>query len=138
MPAIIEAQQLQFDIVSTPDLPRPEHAALYHGAQLVIHPSFFEGGHGPFPFYEALSVGCPCLMARGPHTEELIAGEPELERYLFDPYDISGLAKLISATLAERETVLTHQLGILKRLKERTWADVAIAYGAAAQAGKTS
>lgn len=138
LPAIIEAQQLQFDIVSTPDLPRPEHAALYHGAQLVIHPSFFEGGHGPFPFYEALSVGCPCLMARGPHTEELVAGEPELERYLFDPYDSRGLANLISATLMERDNVLDHQLGILKRLKERSWADVAIAYGEAAQAGAPS
>jgi glycosyltransferase involved in cell wall biosynthesis len=132
LPGLIERRQLHLDVVSMHDLPRSAHAALYHCAQLAVHPAFFEGGHGPFPFYEALSVGCPCIMGRGPHTEELVEREPELGRYLFEPYDADELASLISATIKDREAVVDHQLSILARLRERTWADVARAYGEAA------
>ncbi len=136
LPSLIEDNMLMMDVVSMHDLPRPAHAALYHCAQLAVHPSFFEGGQSVFPFFEALSVGCPCIMARGPHTEEAMSSEPELERYLFDPYDPDSLAHMIKSVILDRDAVLDHQLSILKRIRRRTWGDVARAYGDAAVSGR--
>lgn len=138
LPGLVERSQAQRDLVSVPDLPRAEHAALFHCAELAVHASIFEGGHAPFPFYEAVSVGTPCLMAFGPHVLELAEEEPELKRFLFDPNDAAGLARLICSVLAERESVLQVQSAIYQRLLHRTWADVAAGYATAAVAAMHS
>jgi glycosyltransferase involved in cell wall biosynthesis len=132
LPGLIERHQLQFDVVSVPHLLREAHAALYHCAALTVHASMFEGGHGPFPFYESVSVGTPCLMGRGPHVEELLEDEPELREFAFDPYDVEELVTLIRRTLVAREEALARQLGVYKRLRQRSWAQVAEEYAAAA------
>ena len=69
LPGRIASDGLDLDVLSLPDLPRDVHAALYHGASVAVHASFYEGGQAPFPFHEAVSVGTPCLIADGPHTE---------------------------------------------------------------------
>lgn len=133
LPAIIKEEGLELDIISMPDLPRDVHAALFHAANLAIHPSMFEGGLAPFPFYEALSVGTPCIMARGPHVSELIGYDPDVEQYVYDPYDVTELVQMVKDTLDNRDQILNAQLTIFnKHLERRSWTDVAHAYASAA------
>jgi glycosyltransferase involved in cell wall biosynthesis len=132
LPSLVEQYQLQHDVLSMHDLPRPAHASFYHCAQLAVHPSFFEGGQGVFPFYEALSVGCPCIMADGPHTAEQAAIEPRLSKYLFNPFNKADLARLILHVVKNRDEVVEDQLSILKRMKQRGWSEVAREYAKAA------
>jgi glycosyltransferase involved in cell wall biosynthesis len=131
-PEIVSGDRLEVDIISAPHLPRAEHAALYHCAALAIHPSNFEGGQGPFPFYEAVSVGTPCLMAMGPHVAELLKSAPELAPWTFEPDDPGQLASLILATLADREAAIITQRKAYLRLNQRGWDQVAADYCQAA------
>ncbi len=139
LPDFIEKNRMEMDIVSMPDLPRDVHAAFYHCATITIHPSFFEGGQAPFPFYESVSVGTPCLFARGPHTEELTAPVPALGAYMFDPYEAGELARSIARILEHSDDAIRDQrstLGILA--SHRTWADVALDYARSAVPSFTS
>lgn len=132
LPALVEDSQTQFDLVSMPDLPRQEHAALLHCAAITVHPSIFEGGHAPFPFYESVSIGTPCVMALGPHMLELAEDEPDLLRFTFDPNDACGLADLIIDILSRRDEVVAEQQEIYTRMLRYDWAAVAAAYAQAA------
>jgi len=129
---LVENRQSVRDVVSMPNLPRAEHAAFYHAAEVAVHPAIFEGGAGTFPFYEAISVGTPCLMADGPHQRELIAMAPELAEFTFDPNDRRHLARLILEVRANRAEVVERQLAIYEQLSRRTWAQVAEAYASTA------
>ena len=128
LPSVVEEALSHFDVISLPDLPREEHAAFLHCAAVVVHPSIFEGGHAPFPFYEAVSVGTPCLMAYGPHIAELALTEPAIREFCFDPNDADGLADLIVATLSKREETIAAQQEIYARLRQSDWTSVARAY----------
>jgi glycosyltransferase involved in cell wall biosynthesis len=134
----IASAQLHFDVLSMPDLPRDVHASLYHCAELVVHTSVFEGGRGVFPFYEAISVGTPCLMADGPHVAELLEQAPEMGKFVFDPHDAIGLAALMLSCSAERDRVTSAQAATYANLACRTWDEVAREYAEAALAGIAS
>ena len=140
MPGMIEQMQLNFDVLSMPDLPRDVHAAFYHCAELAVHPSVFEGGRGVFPYYEAISVGTPCIMAAGPHVAEFLEDAPEMYSYVFDPNDADELADLIERISGEREAVTAKQSDIYTRLRRRRWDLVASEYAEAAtqMASRTS
>lgn len=131
-PAAIEHAQLQFDVLSMPNLPREVHAAFYHCAEVTVHPSVFEGGRCVFPFYESISVGTPCLMADGPHVAEFMQDAPELAPFVFDPHNAEQLARLLIATSSDRDAVTAAQLATFHRLSKRTWAEVAAEYVRAA------
>ena len=45
-------------------------AQLYYMTDLVLHPSYVEGGLGVYPQFEAASVGTPCLVNIGRHVLE--------------------------------------------------------------------
>lgn len=132
LPGIIEGEQAPLDIVSVTDLPRPVHAALYHCAAFTLHPSFYEGIVGALPFFESISVGTPSLLADGPHTRELLADHPGVGSYVFDPYDINGLAGAMLRVMDERPSVIEDQIQHYEHIRRRTWADVAEGYAAAA------
>ena len=132
LPKIVKEAQAQFDVVSIPDLPRQAHAAFLHCASLAVHPSIYEGGHAPFPFYEAVSVGTPCIMALGPHIAELVESEPSISQFCFDSNDCDGLADLICKTMESRVDVLTAQQDIYSRLQGADWSNVARNYASAA------
>ncbi len=134
-PGFIERHMALRDLVSVPDLPRIEHAALYHCAAVAVHASIFEGGHSPFPFSEAVSVGTPCLMARGPHVSEFLADEPDMAQFTFDPNEADALRRLLIHTLERRDEALAVQRNVFDRLRKRSWADVAAAYAGAAVEG---
>jgi glycosyltransferase involved in cell wall biosynthesis len=128
VPDALRETRLQLDAVSMPNLPKAEHAAFYHCAAVTVHPALFEGGAMAFPFPESVGLGTPCLMARGPHIREMLESFPELEPWVFDPYDTDGLVKLIRETIADRARVLTEQLASFERMRQRTWAQVANEY----------
>ncbi len=135
LPSFIERHLALRDLVSMPDLARVEHAAFYHCAALAVHASIFEGGHAPFPFSEAVSVGTPCLMARGPHVAEFVADEPDMAQFTFDPNEADALRSLIINTLDRRDEALAIQHQVYERLRRRSWADVASAYARVAVEG---
>ena len=135
LPGIIEGRQFNRDFAVMRDLPRTVHAALFHAAAVTVHASFYEGIIGCLPFYESVSVGTPSLFARGPHTTELLAQEPGLTPFTFDPYDVPALQRLICDTIDNREDVIRVQQEICTRLRQLTWADTADGYVKAALAG---
>jgi len=137
MPHIVENRQFHRDLISMHDLPREVHAALFHAASITIHASFYEGIIGCLPFFESVSIGTPCLFARGPHTAELLDSEPGLLPFTFDPYDLHGLICLIRRTIDDRDVALEMQQTICARLRRRSWADVADGYVRAALAGQS-
>ena len=128
LPQLMETHQINRDIISVTDVPREIHAALFHCATVTIHPTFFEGIVGALPFYESLSVGTPCLMARGPHINELLEAEPDLAPFVFDPYDVEGLANLMVEVKRNREAAVDIQLPIYERLSQYGWDQVAESY----------
>lgn len=135
LPKIVQDQQFHRDFVSMHDLPREVHAALFHAARLVVHSSFYEGIIGCLPLYEAISVGTPCIFARGPHADELLAAEPDFYPFTYDPYDVEGLVALIKKVMNRREEALEIQQAICARLRRRKWSDVADGYVQAALTG---
>jgi len=128
LPELITKHQFHRDTVTITDVPREIHAALFHCATVTVHPTFFEGIIGALPFYESLSVGTPCLLARGPHVNELLEAEPELAPFVFDPYDVESLADLMLEARNNREAMVEVQLPIYERLALYGWDQVAEAY----------
>jgi glycosyltransferase involved in cell wall biosynthesis len=99
---------------------------------VTIHPTFYEGIVGTLTFYEAVSVGTPCIMGVGPHVRELMETAPELEPLTFDPYDISEMRKLVLDVLRDPEAAVNLQRPAYERRRKRGWAAVAQAYADAA------
>jgi glycosyltransferase involved in cell wall biosynthesis len=131
LPRTVSGPGLDLDVVSMPGLPRDVHAALYHCAALAVHASFLEGIVGTLPFFEAVSVGTPCLMAYGPHVGELLKRH-ELTDTVFDPFDGDGLADLISRALTRRDALLASQSAVYAAVARRDWSAVAAEYAVAA------
>lgn len=134
LPKVVEEFQFHRDFRSLHDLPRRVHAALFHTASVTVHASFYEGIIGCLPFFESVSVGTPCLLAAGPHTQELLNSEPGLQPFVFDPYDLHQLMALIKKTIDHRDEAIAAQQEICARLRSWTWSDVADGYVGAALA----
>lgn len=132
LPKIVADHSFNRDLVSLPDMPREVHAAMFHCATVTVHPTFFEGIIGALPFYESLSLGTPCVMARGPHVDELLSIHPTLKQFTFDPYDIDGLASLILDVSKNRAETVEIQGAIFEELSRYGWDQVAEAYAQAA------
>lgn len=50
-----------------------QHALLYYVSDLVLHPSYVEGGLGVYPQFEAASVGTAALINLGRHVQEQLS-----------------------------------------------------------------
>jgi glycosyltransferase involved in cell wall biosynthesis len=61
------ASSLVFELTRLDDY---QHAYAYKISDLVIHPSFVEGGMGTYAMFEAASIGVPCLSNMGRHMLE--------------------------------------------------------------------
>lgn len=68
----IKYSHLHENIIEINRVSQKQHALLYMISDLAIHPSFVEGGLGTYPQFEAASVGTPCLINRGRHTDEMV------------------------------------------------------------------
>jgi len=61
---------LSENIINISRVSNKQLAYLYLISDLVLHPSYVEGGLGSSPQFEACSVGTPCLVNYGRHTQE--------------------------------------------------------------------
>jgi glycosyltransferase involved in cell wall biosynthesis len=127
---IVREAGLQFDVLSVPGLPPAVYAAFCHCAAMTVYPSFVEDGLATTRFAESVSLGTPCLLASSPHILKLLGHESGLLPFLFDPYDVEALAKLIQRIAEDRPSALVVQSAILQRLPHRSWDDVAERFAA--------
>jgi len=104
-----------------------QHALLYQLADLTLHPSYNEGGLGTYPQFESASVGTPCLINRGRHTDEMIkTWDKELEMIVHDFTDITTTANAIVSLLHNKELANKNIAVIMKNYRD--WSDVSKEY----------
>ncbi|WP_205696644.1 glycosyltransferase family 1 protein [Conexibacter sp. SYSU D00693] len=84
-------------VVLTGYLPDAELDALLRGADLLVHPSLYEGFG--LVVVEAMVRGTPVACADATALPETAGGAAQL----FDPLDVDAMAGAISAALADRE-----------------------------------
>lgn len=126
------------DIIAMPSPPPDVRAALLHCATAAIHPAFHETTYGAFGFFDAASVGTPCLIADGPHTRELLEDEPSLADLVFAPYQIDQMQRLYTAVAQDRERYVNLATASHARvLRRRSGARVAKALVEAAKAASS-
>ena len=118
--------RLQYDVIFFHSVTNQQLAALYQSAELVVNPTFYEGGF-PFTFGEGMSVGTPSVMSDIPQVREAIAGY-SLEAYVFDPYDYRDLAKKIVYGLEHKEELFHKESKLFEAMAGRTWEDVGREY----------
>jgi len=124
--AIDRARAWEF-VTLAPGLPSEVHAALYHAADVAIHPSYFEGGLS-FIFGEAVSMGTPCILSRNAANLEGM-GDAEIADLLFDPSSAKDLADKVEAVLGDRQGILNRQRAWMQKTNtERGWDAVALEY----------
>jgi len=104
-----------------------QHAMLYCLSDLVLHPSYTEGGLGSYPQFEAASLNRPCLVNRGPHTDELcsVFGK-KMEKVVCDftniEYTVSKIIDILSNPSAREENIQINSSAYID------WKDVAKKY----------
>lgn len=118
--------RLQYDVVFFHSVTNQQLAALYQLAELVVNPTFYEGGF-PFTFGEGMSVGTPSIMSDIPQVREVIEGY-DLEEYVFNPYDYRDLARKMVYGLAHRKDLLDKEKKLYEAMAARTWEDVGQEY----------
>jgi glycosyltransferase involved in cell wall biosynthesis len=127
MQQYIKRNALYFDVISIPRVPDNILAALYHCATVAVHASFFEGGIGAFPFYEAISVGTPVILSRNPASMELTPDD-KYQEFLFDPYSVDELADRIRYVCENPHATYQWQLELYKKISQRSWAHASAEY----------
>ena len=117
------AKQRTYEILRTPN---SIHAHLYLLADLVIHPSYNEGGVGAYPAYEGTSLRVPVIMNNGPHTQELLSDHPNCSAAIFYIDDSDDacrkILQLISDGVLARENINYVQASSI------SWADASNCY----------
>ncbi len=97
------------------------HALLYTLSDLVMHPSYAEGGHGVYPLFEAASVGTPCLMNVGRHTDEILMDSPELRANILDFSNYDEFETELNRCISDqshRHMMLSNAVSIANNEKE--------------------
>lgn len=122
--------RLQYDILCLYSVTAQELAALYKCAELVVNPTFYEGGF-PFTFGEGMSVGTPSVMSDIPQVREVVEPYGLADEMLFDPYDYRAMAEKIEYGLQHREELYQKQLPLYRGMEKRTADVVAQEYIAA-------
>lgn len=122
--------RLQYDILCLYNVTAQELAALYKCAELVVNPTFYEGGF-PFTFGEGMSVGTPSIMSDIPQVREVVEPYGLAEEMLFDPYDYRDMADKIEHGLQHKAELYQKQLPLYQVMEKRTADVVAREYIAA-------
>lgn len=107
-------------------VPASQHAMLYYIADLVLHPSYAEGGLGVYPQFEAASVGTPSLVNIGRHVLEQ-------EKFCKNIDSTSADFSEIEATAAKVRLLMNSQIEREKNLEETKsisvrWVDASAEY----------
>lgn len=116
----IKDNNLQYDVLSLPNLSNKELAALDHLAYLAVNPTLFEGGF-PFTFNEAYSVGTPSVMSKIPVVDEVVTDSELREKMLFDPYNVDDMVEKLYWAINHRDELFELQKPLYDRLAARSW-----------------
>lgn len=122
----IYSHRLQYDVLFFFSVTSQQLAALYMCADMVVNPTFYEGGF-PFTFGEGMSVGTPSVMSKIPQVTEVL-NERDFSNILFDPYDVDDMANKIAYGLQHRDEIYEKQQKVFVSINERTWEDVGREY----------
>jgi glycosyltransferase involved in cell wall biosynthesis len=106
-----------------------QHQFLIQSSDLIIHPSYVEGGQGSFSMFEAAMMNKPSLVNWGRHIEEFKFFSPcenTLGKFSVD-FDKSDSVKEIICSLLYDEKLASENVEIIKKLNY-SWADSASRY----------
>jgi glycosyltransferase involved in cell wall biosynthesis len=117
------SNQRMYEILRTPNF---MHALLYLLVDLVIHPSYNEGGVGAYPAYEGASLNVPAIMNKGPHTMELVSKHPDCAAAIFDIDNPNKACNKIRQLLSNRE-IAKENINYIKA-SSVSWADAGKRY----------
>lgn len=107
-------------------VPNRLHAHLYVMSDLVLHPSFAEGGLGAYPQYEAASLGVPAVINHGRHADELVNQFPQLGQLVSDFGNVEHTVGLIEEILSNAN-LRTGNIAATQSSR-LSWSDVAQRY----------
>jgi len=96
-------------------LPDEELVHLYQGAELLVHPSLYEGFG--LPVLEAMACGVPVACSERPALSEIAGGAA----LLFDPEDETAMADALTELLTSPERRQALALAGLARAAGFTW-----------------
>jgi len=96
--------------VSQEDLVR-----LYQNCYLFVLPSFHEGFG--LPILEAMSCGAPVISSNITSMPEVV-GNPD---YLFNPYDVKSIFKLINRSLTDPDFYIANKLNSVEQSNNFSW-----------------
>lgn len=105
-----------------------QHACMYSLSDVVLHPSFAEGGPTQYPASEAASVGVPSLTNLGRHTREMLARDGDslacvVADFLKRDETVSSILRLIRDPRAREENVSMVESARLH------WSEIGAEYG---------
>jgi glycosyltransferase involved in cell wall biosynthesis len=95
-------------------------AMFFRNAHAFILPSLYEGFG--LPVLEALSCGCAVVASKAGSIAE-VAGDGA---QLFDPFDIEGMARAVTALLCNSEELRRWKVSALVRAKHFSWSQAAL------------
>jgi glycosyltransferase involved in cell wall biosynthesis len=104
-----------------------EHAVLTAISDLVLHPSFVEGGLGSYSMFEAASVGVPSLTNSGRHTIELNNQvKPDLNIAFQDFSNINATVDKISEILLDKSmgSAIIEAINKSRQEWSKTWEEL--------------
>jgi glycosyltransferase involved in cell wall biosynthesis len=98
-------------------------------SSLAVSPSLFEGSL-PYTFYEAVSLGTPCLLADIPVTRAATKGHDAFrQRSVFDPHHPQSVADAIEGCLEDLEGLkILQSLFLADYYDEHSWPRTAERY----------
>lgn len=106
-----------------------QHKFLIQNSDLIIHPSYVEGGQGAFPMFEAAAMGVPSLVNWGRHIEEFkkfYPNENSLDKISVDFDKDLAVKEKICDLLYNREKI-NENISAVAKLNYK-WSDTAMNY----------
>jgi glycosyltransferase involved in cell wall biosynthesis len=110
MPALLKKNDIEQYVTIFEDVSDEQLLGFYQQATLMVMPSLIEGFG--LPVLEAMACGCPVACSNAASLPE-VGGDAVL---YFDPYDVIGMAEVISAIMEDK----TLREGLIRRGLDRS------------------
>jgi len=111
----IDKLQLGSSAVTTNYIPLDDLVAVYNGAKIFVHPSFYEGFG--FPILEAMACGIPVITSNSSSLPEVVGNAG----ITVDPQDIKKLSLSMLELLENEKMQIFYTKKSLKRVHQFSW-----------------